>query len=120
MPLVLARNARPEDSHLKRMRNEAAARHRAQRLTLHSKSAADVEYKQKAYYERSIKQPLLPQPKPDPGWSTPEWSVERACWLSYCNDDTSKWVCWDPFNEKWIDILEYDKGELAARVECGA
>ena len=110
MPLVLARSQRAEDAHLKHMRNEAAARHRNSRLTFGSKGAADIEYRQKAYYERSSKTPQLPEPKADAGWSSPEWDVARACWLSYSIDDTSKWVCWDAFNGKWVDISEFDKG----------
>jgi hypothetical protein len=111
MPLVLARSNRAEDAHLRNMRNLAAARHRNTRLTFGSKAETDVEYRTRGYYERERKEPQLPEPKPDAGWSSPEWNVARGCWLSYCIDDTSKWVCWDALNQKWVDILDYDKGE---------
>lgn len=115
MPLVLARSQRAEDAHLKNMRNAvnlAAARHRNTRLTFGSKVETDVEYRTKGYYERERKEPQLPEPKADAGWSSPEWNVARGCWLSYCIDDTSKWVCWDALSQKWVDILDYDKGEF--------
>jgi hypothetical protein len=115
MPLVLSRNGRAEDNHLRRMRNEAAARHRALRLNANSKAAEEIEYKQKANWERNIKRPLLARPKSVPGWSTPEWDVQRACWISYSMEDTTKWICWDAFSEKWIDISEYDKSTFVSR-----
>jgi hypothetical protein len=113
MPLVLSRNARAEDGHLRFMRNEAAARHRALRLNADSRAAAEIEYKQKANWERNIKRPTLDKPNPLPGWSPPEWDVQRACWLTYSIEDTTRWVCWDAFSEKWIDISEYDKSKFA-------
>jgi hypothetical protein len=91
------------------MRNEAAARHRQLRLNANSRAAEEIEYKQKANWERNIKKPLLDKPKSEPGWSPPEWNAARACWLAYSMEDTTKWVCWDTFNEKWVDLSEYDK-----------
>lgn len=119
MPLVLQRSQRAEDSHLRFMRNEAARKHRSLRLTSDSRAAAEIEYKQKANWERNVKRPLLPRPQTEDGFSTPEWDVARACWISYSIEDNTKWVCWDVFSEKWVDLSEYDRGEFASRESDG-
>ncbi len=112
MPLVYQRQStsRPEDAALVRMRNEVAARHRFNRLAYKSKTAAQIEYKQKAAYERTTKKPFLPQPESETGYSSPEWDVARGCWLAYLQTDHSKWMAWDAVGEKWVDITTYDQG----------
>jgi hypothetical protein len=111
MPIVIPRNssARPEDAILLRMAHEVA-RQRSQRLSVDSTTAAKIVHRQKAAYERTIKRPVLPRPKPEDGYSTPEWDAPRACWLAYLLADSYKWEAWDAFQEKWVDLETFDNG----------
>jgi hypothetical protein len=86
------------------------ARQRSQRLSSDSTTAAKIEYRQKAAYERNIKRPLLPRPKPEAGYSPPEWNAPRASWLAYQLADSQKWEVWDAFQEKWVDLETFDAG----------
>ena len=115
MPLVLGRpsSAAPHNDVLMRMK-DSSARHRSRRLAYQSKVANEIEYKQTAAYERSIKRPLLPTPQGpgELGWSAPEWDAVRAAWLCYKINDESKWMAWDALRESWVDIGEFDRSML--------
>jgi hypothetical protein len=110
MPLVLQRNSsRPEDDVMLRMAQEVV-RQRSRRLVGNSTTAAEIEHRQKAKYEELTRRPFLPRPKPEPGYSQPQWDAVRASWASDLLADSRKWVVWNAYQEKWVDLETFDRG----------
>ena len=103
MPLVLARGA---------SRRRCWPLQPDKRDRRNPKVTTSIEHGQTTNGVESIEGVFHTQPKTESRFSEPMWNVERACWLVYYVENTSKWMVWDDCKKKWVDISDYDKGEF--------